>query len=126
MIRLSASAPAAQCLATYHFQPATHVELIKTASGPAAVRSGPAIIGIECVSAANNELLARGQVVLPRYAGQAALPRPLILGEPAVCMVRETAIGTVSTFNWTGSAALNGRKLSLPGRFAVKALASPP
>ncbi len=126
VIRLSASSPAAACLATYRFQPATRIELVKTAGGLAAARSGPAVVQIQCLGTANGTVLARGQVVLARTATRAALPRPLVVQEPARCTVRETATGTASALNWTGSATLNGRKLPLPGTFTAGVPANPP
>jgi hypothetical protein len=126
VIKLSARAPVAKCLATYGFRPVTQVDLVKTASGAAAVRTGPAVVQVQCRSTADGELLAKGQVVLARKAWRAALPRPLILTEPASCTVRETAIGTVSAKNWTGSATLDGKRLPLPGTFTARVPARGP
>jgi hypothetical protein len=124
VVTLSVKHPSAECTAVYYLVPATpvkpaHVEVIKTASGPSAVRSGPAVVRIDCVSIATGKPLANGEVVLARTATRAALPHELVLREPARCAVRESATGTGSRQNLTASATVNGKALALPGTFVA-------
>lgn len=110
-ITLTRSEPLADCTAVYRFIPATTVDLVKTASGPSALRSGPAIVDIGCGSQ------ARGRVVLPAGVSEGSLPAPLYLHKHTRCTVTERRTGAIAPLNWTGHAAVNGRPLGLPGSF---------
>lgn len=100
-VRLSADHPLAECLATYYWVPSAQVELVKTAAGPDAARSGPAVVTVSCRDVDGGQLLADGQVVLDSRSSRATLPRPLLLPESAVCIVREPRNGAVSKPNWS-------------------------
>jgi hypothetical protein len=112
-IHLTDAKPKADCLAVYKFTPATTVDVVKTADGAQAARSGPAVVDIGCADQ------ARGRVVLAETASRATLPEPLYLHKDVTCTVTEQRNGAKATENWTVKARVNGHRLTLPGSFAV-------
>jgi hypothetical protein len=112
-IHLTDAEPKADCLAVYEWHPATTIEVVKTAQGTQAARSGLAAIKIGCAD------LARGRVVLDETASCATLPEPLYLHKDVTCQVSEPRNGAKAVENWTVRATMNGRRLTLPGSFQV-------
>jgi hypothetical protein len=112
-IHLTEAEPAADCLAVYKWNPATTVEVVKTAHGPRAARSGPAVVEIGCADQAS------GRVVLAGTGSRATLPEPLYLHDNVTCAVSEPRTGARAAENWTVSATVNGRRLSVPGTFTA-------
>ncbi|HEY1624835.1 MAG TPA: hypothetical protein VGG16_13645 [Streptosporangiaceae bacterium] len=112
-IHLTDAEPKADCLAVYKWHPATTVEVVKTAHGTRAARSGPAVVDIGCADQ------ARGRVVLAETRYLASLPEPLYLHKDVTCKVSEPRTGAKAAENWTVKATVNGRNLMLPGSFEV-------
>jgi hypothetical protein len=112
-IHLTEGQPKADCLAVYKWNPATTVEVVKTAHGTQAARSGPAVVEIGCADQ------ARGRVVLAETGSRATLPEPLYLHKDVTCTVSEPRTGARAPENWTVKASLNGHPLALPGTFHV-------
>ncbi len=112
-IRLTDAEPNADCLAVYRWDPATTVEVVKTAHGTQAARSGPAVVEIGCADQAS------GRVVLAETASRATLPEPLYLHKDVTCKVSEPRNGAKAPENWTAKATVNGRRFTVPGSFEV-------
>jgi len=112
-IHLTEAQPKADCLAVYEWHPATIIEVVKTAQGAQAARSGPAVVEIGCADQ------ARGRVVLEETGSRATLPEPLYLHKDVTCQVSEPRNGAKAVENWTVKATVNGRRLTLPGSFQV-------
>jgi hypothetical protein len=112
-IKLTDSKPKADCLVVYKYVPATTVDVVKTATGAQAARSGPAVVDIGCADQAS------GRVVLDENSAHATLPEPLYLHKDVTCTVSEPRTGAKAPENWKVKATVNGSKLSLPGTFDV-------
>jgi hypothetical protein len=112
-IHLTEAEPDADCLAVYKWNPAATVEVVKTAHGTRAARSGPAVVEIGCADQAT------GRVVLTETGARATLPEPLYLHKDVTCQVSEPRNGAKAPENWTVKATVNGRRLTLPGSFLV-------
>lgn len=112
-IHLTEDEPAANCLAVYKWNPAVTVDVVKTAHGTQAARSGPAVVTIRCAGQAS------GRVVLAEAATRATLPKPLYLHKNVTCKVSEPRSGAKAAQNWKVKATVNGHRLAVPGTFLV-------
>ncbi|MFF4343037.1 DUF5979 domain-containing protein [Kitasatospora sp. NPDC001540] len=80
---LTAPKPHVTCLAIYRLVPASTLEVLKLADGPADLHPGPVVVEVNCDDG------AFGRVVLPAGDKSAQLPEPLRFLDPARCTVTE-------------------------------------
>ncbi|MGZ4618546.1 MAG: prealbumin-like fold domain-containing protein [Frankiaceae bacterium] len=117
VVTLSESAPTIECVAVYELTPPVTLQLVKSATGPASARRGPAVLAVTCTDGLTDSLtLASDQ------AGPVRLRTPLQFLYPTSCTVSEPQTGAAPGAALTVYAALNttgSQRHSLPLTLAI-------